>query len=124
MTTLTGLPRTRPASDYPEIEELLSRIDKVYDPVEVILHGSHARDEATDQSDWDLKIVVRDDAPESLLCLMLGWRTQEGSGVFGDLTCARLSEFIADLGVANSAASEVAIDGVVLVSASPPKAQA
>lgn len=99
---------------YPELAILLARIRKEYEPVDVILYGSQARGEATDQSDWDLKVIVPDDAPERLFSPMLGWRVQEGSGVYADVSCARLSDFRADLSVANSTASHIVDDGIVL----------
>lgn len=99
---------------YPELAILLARIRKEYDPVDVVLYGSQARGEATAQSDWDLKVIVPDDAPERLFSPMLGWRVQEGSGVYADVTCTRLSDFRADLNVANSAASHIVDDGIVL----------
>ncbi len=99
---------------YPELRNLLARIKATYDPIDVILYGSQARGEATAQSDWDLKVIVSDDAPEKLLSPMLGWRVQEGSGVYADVSCTRLSDFRADISVANSAASHLIDEGVVL----------
>ena len=109
----------RPASGHPELATLLARISDAYDPVAVILFGSRARGDHGPDSDWDLKVVVRDDAPEALLDPGLGWSVQEGSGVHADVTCARLSELVADLDVANSAAREIARDGVRLVPTIP-----
>ena len=99
---------------FPELTLLLARIRQEYDPVDIILYGSQARGEATTHSDWDLKVIVSDDAPESLFSPMLGWRIQEGSGVYADVSCTRLSDFRADLSVANSAASYIVDDGIVL----------
>jgi hypothetical protein len=99
---------------FPELSVLLARIKDAYDPLDVILYGSQVRGEATAQSDWDIKVVVRDDAPEQLFSPMYGWRVQEGSGVFADLSCIRLSEFKNDLEVANSAVSHLIDEGVVL----------
>jgi hypothetical protein len=45
---------------------------------------------------------------------MLAWKTQEGSGVHADISCARVSEFIGDLAVASSAADHLADEAVVL----------
>lgn len=99
---------------FPALGTLLARIKDAYDPIDVILYGSRARGEATAQSDWDLKVIVPDDAPESLFSPMFGWRIQEGSGVHADVSCTRLSDFRADLTVANSAASHMLDDGIVL----------
>lgn len=76
--------------------------------------GSRARGDATSSSDWDLKVIVSDDAPDLVLSPMFGWKLQEGSGVHADATCIRLSEFVSDLSVANSAASHLVCEGIVL----------
>ena len=99
---------------FPELGTLLARIKEEYSPINVVLYGSRARGEATSQSDWDLKVIVSDEAPERFFSPMSGWRIQEGSGVYADVSCIRLSEFHADLAVANSASSHIVVDGVVL----------
>ncbi|QGG89878.1 hypothetical protein GH983_05115 [Agrobacterium sp. MA01] len=100
---------------FPELQTLLARIDAACNPIEVILYGSRARGDANAQSDWDLKVIVSDDAPETVMSPLFGWRLQEGSGVHADVSVARLSEFQADLEVANSAASHIVDDGILLV---------
>ncbi|MGH0214469.1 nucleotidyltransferase domain-containing protein [Sinorhizobium meliloti] len=99
---------------FPELAELLGRIDAAYAPLAVVLYGSRARGDATASSDWDLKVIVPDDAPNDFLSPMFGWKVQEGSGVYGDVSCIRLSEFVSDLSVANSAASHLVREGIVL----------
>ncbi|WP_197727566.1 nucleotidyltransferase domain-containing protein [Rhizobium ruizarguesonis] len=69
----------------------------------MILYGSRARGDATASSDWDLKVIVSDDAPDLVLSPMSRWKVQEGSGIYGDVSCIRLS--VSDLSVANSAAA-------------------
>ncbi|QKJ94470.1 nucleotidyltransferase domain-containing protein (plasmid) [Agrobacterium pusense] len=80
----------------------------------MILYGSRARGEATSQSDWDLKVIVSDEALERFSSPMSGWRLQEGSGVYADVSCIRLSDFQADLSVANSASNHIVADGIVI----------
>ncbi len=99
---------------FPELGTLLARIKAAYNPIDVILYGSRARGDETMHSDWDLKVIVPDEAPEYVFSPMFGWRVQEGSGVYADLSCTRLSDFRADLKVANSAASHMVDDGVVI----------
>ncbi|WP_438749716.1 nucleotidyltransferase domain-containing protein [Pararhizobium sp. O133] len=99
---------------FPELGKLLARIQEAYNPVDVILYGSQARGEATAQSDWDLKVIVSDEAPEHVFSPLFGWSVQEGSGVYADVSCIRLSDFRADLKIANSAASHIVDDGIVL----------
>jgi len=109
--------RTMRPEQAPEIGGLLARIRETYAPVAVLLYGSQARGDAGPDSDWDLKVIVADDAPEALLSPMLGWAVQAGSGVHADISCARISEFESDLSIANSAAREVLRDGVLLEAA-------
>lgn len=106
--------RIVPLDHFPELKTLLTRILDTYKPIDVILYGSQARNEATDQSDWDLKIIVADDVSAELLSPMLGWTIQEGSGVFADMSCIRISDFQTDLGIANSAASHIVDEGIVI----------
>ncbi len=100
----------------PELTVLLDRIKSVYKPRGVVLFGSRARGTANADSDWDIVVVIDDQADEKLLDPMLGWKTQAGSGVHADVLCAYESEFIADLAVANSRTREIAGHAVLLTS--------
>ena len=106
--------RVAAPGSFPELAPLLARIVDAYKPIDIVLYGSRARDDATAQSDWDIKIVVPDDAPEKVFSPMFGWRVQEGSGVYADLSCIRISDFRADVHIANSAVSHMIDEGVVL----------
>ena len=106
--------RVVPKERFPELATLLARITETCDPIDIILYGSRARGDATDQSDWDLKVVVPDETADKFFSPMFGWRLQEGSGVYADVSCVRISDFRADLNVPNSAASHIVDDGVVL----------
>lgn len=108
--------RMSAATAFPELAMLLNRIRETYNPLDVLLYGSRARGDATSDSDWDIKVIVSDDAPEELFSPRVGWTVQEGSGVYADISCARESEFQDDLTVANSAAREISRSAVVLES--------
>ncbi len=107
--------RVADPDEFPELKTLLARIEATCGPIDVILYGSRARGEATAQSDWDLKVIVSDDAPETVTSPLFGWSLQDGCGVHADVSVARLSDFQADLNVANSAASHIVDDGILLV---------
>lgn len=106
--------RVEPSGKFPELATLLGRIKDAYSPLYVVLYGSRARGKATSQSDWDLKVIVAVDAPELLFPPLFGWDIQEGSGVYADVSCIRLSDFREDLSVPTSATSYMVDDGIVL----------
>ena len=95
-------------ASFPELRLLLDSIEAVYRPVDVLVFGSRARGTAGPDSDWDIIVVLPDDAPETLLDPAIAWETQAGSGIHADLQCCYRSEFLADKDVANSQAMEVA----------------
>ena len=47
----------------PALQEIVQRLADAYDPLRIYLFGSKARGEAGPGSDYDLLVVVRDDAP-------------------------------------------------------------
>lgn len=109
-----------PATTYPELTQLLQRIVDVYDPLDIYLFGSRARGDASQHSDWDIMVVVSDDAPDALLDLGLGWQVQHGCGVCADVICGRITDFFEDRFVANTLSVEVLRDGIRLdLSAQP-----
>lgn len=52
---------------------VIERIIEVLDPEEVWLFGSRARGTHGPDSDWDLMVVVPDEAPESRVDLVAVW---------------------------------------------------
>jgi len=58
----------------PMLTELLRRLVQAYEPERVYLFGSRARGEGGPDSDYDLLLVVADDAPPS--AGDLGWLTK------------------------------------------------
>ncbi|GHC60163.1 hypothetical protein GCM10010136_00010 [Limoniibacter endophyticus] len=99
---------------FPELTVLFQRIRETYDPLGVFLYGSHARGDADPDSDWEIKVILGDDAPEALFSPELGWEVQEGSGVYAEVSCARISKFKNDLSIENSIAREISKEGIVL----------
>ena len=102
---------------FAELGPLLERIGRTYRPADVVLFGSRAKGEAAPESDWDLMVILPDDADESLLDPVLGWETQAGSGVYADIVCALRSAFVADATVPNSLARQVVRDGIGVIPA-------
>jgi uncharacterized protein len=82
---------TPPVEDVPP--PLLSRILERMRPVEVWLFGSRARGMARPGSDWDLLVVLPDEATEDDLDLMRAWQAVRDLRIPADLIPVRKGEF-------------------------------
>lgn len=72
---------------------LLSRIIDRMRPEQIWLFGSRARGSARPMSDWDLLVVLPDDATEDELDLMYAWQTVRDLRIPADVIPVRRSEF-------------------------------
>ena len=68
-------------SSDPTLVELLRRLEPAYEPERVYLFGSRARGEAGPDSDYDLLLVVPDDAPPERKRSRLAYEVLRGTGV-------------------------------------------
>ena len=59
--------RTAPGADDPALAEMVRRLVEVYHPERIYLFGSAARGDAGPDSDYDVMVVVPDDAAEKAL---------------------------------------------------------
>jgi len=74
----------------PILAELLRRLVPAYLPERVYLFGSRARGEPGPDSDYDLLLVVSDDAPPERRRSRLAYEVLRGTGVAADvLVCTR-----------------------------------
>ena len=74
----------------PTLAELLRRLVPAYLPERVYLFGSRARGEAGPDSDYDLLLVVPDDASADRRRSRLAYEVLRGTGVAADvLVCTR-----------------------------------
>lgn len=103
-----------PPIDLSPLKTLLARIADQYHPLEVWLFGSRARGDARPTSDWDLLVVVSDDASDDDLEPLTAWRLQKGAGVYADVIPYRASEFHADRDTVNTLAYSVGVEGVLI----------
>lgn len=72
------------------LNEIVQRLVAAYNPLEVYLFGSKARGEAGADSDYDLLLVVRDDASAERRRSRLAYEVLRGTGVAADvLVCTR-----------------------------------
>ena len=76
--------------DDPTLVELVRRLEAAYQPDRVYLFGSRARGEPGPDSDYDLLLVVPDDAPPDRRQSRLAYEALRGTGVAADvLVCTR-----------------------------------
>jgi predicted nucleotidyltransferase len=74
----------------PTLAELLRRLVSAYQPERVYLFGSRARGEVGPDSDYDLLLVVPDDAAPERRRSRLAYQVLHGTGVAADvLVCTR-----------------------------------
>ena len=74
----------------PTLAELLRRLVSAYEPERVYLFGSRARGDAGPDSDYDLLLVVPEDASPERQRSRLAYEVLRGTGVAADvLVCTR-----------------------------------
>jgi uncharacterized protein len=99
--------------DISPLQTLLERIKETYQPLQVWLFGSRARVTARPDSDWDLFVVVPDNAPQHLFDPGLTYEIQKDlPGVYADVIPWPVSNFYEDWEVVNSLPHEISRDGV------------
>ena len=79
-----------PAADDPALAEVVRRLVEAYQPERIYLFGSVARGDAGADSDYDLLLVVPDDAPPARRRSRLAYEALRGTGTAADvLVCTR-----------------------------------
>jgi predicted nucleotidyltransferase len=79
-----------PAADDPALAELVRRLVDAYQPERIYLFGSVARGDAGADSDYDLLLVVPDEAEPSRRRSRLAYEALRGTGTAADvLVCTR-----------------------------------
>ena len=97
--------------DLGPIERLLALIVRDWRPTAIWLFGSRARGHADGASDWDLLVVVPDDAM-GVENPLAGWSLQKEAGIPCDLMFCRTADFQEDHQTPNTIAFEAAHYGV------------
>jgi nucleotidyltransferase-like protein len=77
----------------PLLTEIVRRLADLYHPQRIYLFGSHARDAAGRDSDYDLMVVVSDDAPPALCRGGPGYTALWGLGAAADILVWRRTAF-------------------------------
>jgi predicted nucleotidyltransferase len=67
------------------LQAIVSRLVKAYSPERIYLFGSHARGDVGPDSDYDLLVIVSDDAPPEQRRSRLAYEVLRGTGVAVDV---------------------------------------
>ena len=79
-----------PGALHPVLAEVTRRLAEAYTPEIIYLFGSHARGDTGPDSDYDLLVVVADDAPPDRRRSRLAYEVLRGTGTAADvLVCTR-----------------------------------
>lgn len=76
-----------------QLREVLDRLIDAYDPDRVYLFGSHARGSAGPDSDYDLLVIVPDDATPERRSSRLAYQALRGTGTAADVLVWTKSAF-------------------------------
>ena len=77
----------------PALREIVRRIAEAYHPLQIYLFGSMARGTAGPDSDYDLLVVVPDDAPAERRRGRLAYQALRGTGTAVDVVVCTRSYF-------------------------------
>ena len=100
-----------------KLAEIVRRLIEAYRPLRLYLFGSHARGEAGADSDYDLLLVVPDDAPLERRQSRLAYKVLRGTGTAADVIIWTNGNFEERLRVPASLPSIVEREGKQLYAA-------
>ncbi|MBF0305118.1 MAG: nucleotidyltransferase domain-containing protein [Alphaproteobacteria bacterium] len=102
------------ASVNPVPDRLLNQVVSVFHPRRVILFGSRARGDTHADSDYDLMVVVDDDAPDELLSSRRSYEARKGIPLPIDILPCRESVLRERALAIGSFAHTILTEGVVV----------
>jgi uncharacterized protein len=106
-----------PAASDPVLTEVVRRLVEVYHPVRIYLFGSVARGDAGPDSDYDLMVILHDEAPQHLRRGNPGYRALRGTGVAADVQVWPQADFNGQLHLKASLPSTIVREGKLLYGA-------
>ena len=107
---------TSPPED-PVLAEIVRRLVDAYEPERVYLFGSHARGDVGPDSDYDVLVLVPDNAPPERRRSRLGYEALWGTGTATDVVVMSRGYFDWMLGSAASLPATVVREGRTLYAA-------
>lgn len=105
------------SSDDPVLREIVRRLVGAYNPERIYLFGSTARGDAGPDSDYDLMVVLPDEAPQRLRRGNPGYRALRGTGVAADVQVWPRGDFDRQLHLKASFPSTIVREGKLLYGA-------
>ena len=101
-------------SNEPALTEMLTRLIKTFQPERIYLFGSKARDDAGPDSDYDLMIVVPDDAPLERRRSRLAYQALRGTRTAADVLVWTRAAFDSRLHLSASLPATIVREGKLL----------
>jgi len=101
----------------PSLALIVDRLVEAFHSEKVYLFGSHARGEAGPDSDYDLLLVMPDDASRDLLDPRLACRALVGTALAADVLLFRRSKFEGQLHLKASLPATIQREGKILYAA-------
>lgn len=101
----------------PALAEVIRRLVQAYEPEQIYLFGSKARGDAGPDSDYDLLVVVQDDAPPERKDSKLAYSVLWGTAAAADVIIWERSRFERRARVVSSLPATVLREGKLLYAA-------
>lgn len=98
----------------PRLAEAVRRLREAYTAERIYLFGSRARGEAGVASDYDLLIVVSDDAAPEMRTSRIGYQVLRGTGIATDVVVCTHTYFAARVHLQASLPGAVTREGHIL----------
>jgi predicted nucleotidyltransferase len=99
------------------LAQVVQRLVEAYQPERIYLFGSQARGQAGPHSDYDLLVIVPDDAPPERRRSRLAYQVLRGTGIAADVLVWPRSAFEARLHLRASLPATVLREGKLLYAA-------
>ena len=103
-----------PTAGDPVLTEVVRRLVEAYRPEYIYLFGSVARGDAGPDSDYDIMVVVPDEAPREMRECGLAYRALRGLGIAKDILVWTRNEFEKRLHLKASLPSAIVREGKLL----------
>lgn len=100
-----------------KLSEIVKRLVEAYQPLRIFLFGSSARGDTMPDSDYDLMMIVPDDAPPERKRAKLAYDRLWGTGVAADVVVWTAGRFIQRSSVVTSLPATVLREGRLLYEA-------